>query len=173
MKERRSSLKGGRAEVATQKIEITSPYEVTSLPMKTLKVASFPAISTNLRSAVERKKSPIENVKPHIPEILKYHTNVLNTPASPACLDALEKFRLYIKPLSYDERSQHVYNLLKTYLLPKGVDDGMEQYNNYEKETNSFKNSMLLKYLQSLANYNSAEEFLYAGSLVSTKKNAK
>lgn len=175
MSGRKRSLKGGRAAVTSSvKIENDRPYEVSSLPMKALRSSASALSVPNIKSrtAMNIKKDPIdEALKPYIPEILKYYEVVSKKPASPDCIKALENFRLASKTMSFDEVSQKAYILMESYFLPQSENDIIEQYYNGDSDTNTFKNAMMAKYLHSVVNYASAEEFLYAGSGYVSKKN--
>jgi hypothetical protein len=174
MSGRKRSLKGGRAEVATAKIETNVPYEVSSLPMKTLK---SPALSSQIVKPTALKNlkrdSIDEALKPHIPEILKYYKTVSDKPASPDCIKALEDFRIASKKLSFDEVSVKAYKLVEPYFLPVDEQNPMEEYLNIGPDANIITNGIMAKYIHSVVNYNSAEEFLYAGTGYSSRKNSK
>lgn len=156
MSDPKKLLRGGR-EAVMKFEEIAIPQEL-SMPRK---------VAPNILQK-SQKKSASQNVglalRPHLEELLYYNETISDKKASRGLIDTLDAFRIYAKTLSHTDLIRTCGQILSPVLLPPLENDIQRQYMFPYETTNTEKNNMLINYLYSVINYNSAEESLYRGS---------
>jgi hypothetical protein len=134
----------------------------------------MPSIFSNLLSKVKpddfeinTKISPRTNhvfnlLNENIQELITYHTQLKTTPASKNLLSALDEFRRYALETPDRQLLYEITNISKLPFKIPGEMDYIDQHiNPYETYTNTQYNMDLIKFLQSIRNYKSVEEYLY------------
>jgi hypothetical protein len=110
----------------------------------------------------DETKNVFQSLKENMEELLTYHTNFKTKPASESLINALREFKAYTKGMKNNQLSYEIEKLSGLPLKKPGNTDDMDSYiNPYENFTNTDYNVSLIKFLLSIRNYDTVEEYLY------------
>lgn len=134
---------------------------MTSIFSKALSKAKPQDFQINTKIS-PRTKEVFNLLNQNIEELITYHTQLKRNPASKNLLTALHEFRSYAIKISDNQLLYEIQTISKLPFKKSSKMDNIDQHiNPYETYTNTEYNMDLIKFLLSIRNYESIDEYLY------------